>query len=346
MTGSARWFEVRRGITAVRGLVQVGADHGIPLSECLRSTGISTAALHHDATEIEGTQELSVIRNLVTQLGDRPGLGVEAGRYVTLGNLGLFGYALISSTTLREAAQTAARYTCLSNSFLHFHLDETRDDEPALIGDDADIPADVRTFVVERDLTVVGRVLPLILGDTRLKQLEVRLDAQRARIVAEQIPTISVRTDTGRNACVFAQRWLDQPLRESDAHTAELCRQQCQNLVQRRRLDLAVQLRNLLSQPGKPPSMTTISRQLSVDPRTLRRQLTAEHTTYRQLLRQTRESTAIELLTTTDLTVEHIAHRLGYSEPASFIHAFIQWCDTSPDRYRRTHTIHPDTPRT
>ncbi|MFD2400258.1 helix-turn-helix transcriptional regulator [Prauserella oleivorans] len=69
--------------------------------------------------------------------------------------------------------------------------------------------------------------------------------------------------------------------------------------------------------------------------RTLRRKLAAEGTSYRALVDEVRETVAEDLLATPALSVEQIAHRLGYSEASSFIHAFTRWKGVPPREFRR-----------
>jgi AraC-like DNA-binding protein len=45
-----------------------------------------------------------------------------------------------------------------------------------------------------------------------------------------------------------------------------------------------------------------------------------------------RISLAGRLLATDSLTVAQVAHRLGYAEAASFIHAYRRWHGTTPGR--------------
>jgi AraC-like DNA-binding protein len=93
----------------------------------------------------------------------------------------------------------------------------------------------------------------------------------------------------------------------------------------------------LLAEPGTIPSMAQIARELNVTTRTLHRHLAAEGVSFRTLIDEVRETLATELLTGTGLSVEQVARRLGYAEPASFTHAFIRWHGVAPGRYRRTH---------
>jgi AraC-like DNA-binding protein len=73
---------------------------------------------------------------------------------------------------------------------------------------------------------------------------------------------------------------------------------------------------------------------MNLSERSLRRRLAGESTSYRQILDQVRETLARAYLSDTDLRVEDIAERLGYSDAANFSHAFRRWTGTAPGRYR------------
>lgn len=72
-----------------------------------------------------------------------------------------------------------------------------------------------------------------------------------------------------------------------------------------------------------------------MEPRTLRRRLEAQGTSYREILAGVRQGLAIEYLRKTRMTTEDIASRLGYSDAANFRHAFLRWTGKTPHEYRR-----------
>ena len=124
----------------------------------------------------------------------------------------------------------------------------------------------------------------------------------------------------------------------ADANTARKLEQQCRDVLERRlsRVGVAGQVRSrLLHNPGELPPMQTIADELHVDPRTLRRRLATEGTSYRALLDEVRRQLAVELLQQ-DLSVEEISRYLGYAETANFTHAFTRWEGTAPSYFRRS----------
>jgi Helix-turn-helix domain len=62
--------------------------------------------------------------------------------------------------------------------------------------------------------------------------------------------------------------------------------------------------------------------------------LQEEGTTFRDLLSEARSRHACELLAGTDLTIEAIAGRLGYQNPANFSRAFGRAAGKTPSQYR------------
>lgn len=57
-------------------------------------------------------------------------------------------------------------------------------------------------------------------------------------------------------------------------------------------------------------------------PRTLRRRLDMEGTSFTKIRDEVRLTLAEDMLSTTRLSVEHIATHLSYAEPTCFINAF------------------------
>ncbi|HMY82724.1 MAG TPA: helix-turn-helix transcriptional regulator, partial [Agitococcus sp.] len=55
---------------------------------------------------------------------------------------------------------------------------------------------------------------------------------------------------------------------------------------------------------------------------------------FQQLLDEARKRDAIKLLQNTSLTIEQIALRLGYTDPANFTRAFKKWTGDTPSKYR------------
>lgn len=330
-------WDFRRGPAATRILVELGGDHGLSPAACLAGTGLRPQDLHDPGTLVEAGQELAIARHLLAHLGDRPGLGVAAGRRYTIGSLGVWGFALLTSPTVRDLLRLGTHYAALSFAFIKPRYEE-RDPEALVILEDGEIPPDVRAFFVERELAKLATLLPIVLGPAaRYARLETAYEGQRGAALRAAFPSTDIRTGCARHVIAFPRRRLGEPLPQADPAVARELEEQCSALLDRRRRLSGVAARvraRLLAHPHELADMRTVAAELHIDRRTLRRHLADEGTTFRALTEEIRETLAVELLTAAGLTVDEVAGRLGYHDAAGFSRAFKRWTGSPPGAYR------------
>ncbi|WP_017937794.1 AraC family transcriptional regulator [Zestomonas thermotolerans] len=329
----------RRSAISVQLLTQFGRDHGLSIDACLAGTGLDWRLLADPGAEIDAEQELQLLRNLARQLGHRPGLGLLAGRRYQLNSYGIWGFALLSSPTYRDAARLGLRYLDLTYAFHGMHLEE-HGEEARLLLDDDQVPEDLRAFLLERDLGGLLQVQRELFGrDLPPLRVELRLaEPADTRLYEAEIGVLP-QFGQAQNRFVFPRRLLDLPLASASPQTALLCERQCQHLLARRRQrdGLAARVRSrLLESPGRLPDLEQVAADLHMTSRTLRRHLGAEGTSFRLLQEEVRQTLAEELLGLGSLSLEEIAERLGYSEVSNFIHAFKRWKGVPPRRFQRS----------
>jgi len=322
-------------------MVAAGIANGMTAAECLAGSGVTEADLADENAEIWAHQEFDIIRNLIARLGDRPGAGLQVGPHSTLGRAGVIGFLILACPTLRDGVEAALPFLALSPTHLRFSV-QTDEEHTYLLADDSELPADIRAFIIERDLGgVVAAMRGAHLQFTPL-WLETTLDPQRAAELGRAwgLAPEAVYPDRRTNRIAGPRGFLDQPSPLADVNTARTLGRQCNDILDRRlsRVGVAGQVRSRLRhQPGEWPSMQNVADELHIDPRTLRRRLAGEGTSFRSLLDEVRRALAIELLEQ-DIPVEQIAERLGYAETGNFTHAFIRWEGMAPSRFRSTQT--------
>lgn len=333
--------EVRRPIVSAQILSRLAAGHGMTLDAVLRDTGIDQAALANPNTEIVAAQELQLARNLVRELGHIPGIGLDAGLQYHLSAYGIFGFALLTSTSLRNTFQTAENYLDLTYAFVRFRPGVVNDKVYELQLDESQIPDDVRQFLFERDLAAWANVmreiqpvlLPVMSASFRFKRPSY---AQRYR----ELCGLEPRFEAPDNIICFNPAHIDDPLPQSNSDMARLCVEQCRQLLEKRRVrgGIAGRVRDqLLQAPNRMAGIDEVAANLHTATRSLRRRLEEEGTTFRALSEEVRQTLAEEFLRIPGMKIEEIALRLGYAEPASFIHAFKRWKNVSPNAYREMH---------
>jgi len=327
------------GVKSLRVASNVLRTRGIAVRKCLRGTGLDEAALGESDLRISLEQELSFHRNVLDLTSD-PLIGLEIGEQYRLPNYGIWGYAVMSASTLRRALELAFRfigltYTChdvslqVSAGTACMRLVPLRDYEECL------------QVITDRDVAALFHLVGEMLGQ-RLPLEEVRLIHRGSRHRAAYERYFGCRVTFGHSCSELhvAPSLLDQALPHSDPHTARLTEYQCELLVARlNRHDSAGEQikRHLLARPGHFPSLETVARQMNRSARQLRRQLQMEGRSYTALIGELRYQLAREYLEETTLSIGEIAALLGYKEPSNFTHAFRQWSGKSPARHRNEH---------
>ncbi len=158
--------------------------------------------------------------------------------------------------------------------------------------------------------------------------------------LAEVLPVGRVSLGPEPRKVRFPRGLTDVPLPQADRATQEACLAQCEELFRSRaaRLGPAARVRTLLlSDTVAPPTFEAVAASLLTHPRTPRRQLVAEGTSYLDLLNEVRSELAMELISQVGLSVEQTSRRLGYADMASFTHAFTRWYGQPPSRFHQRH---------
>lgn len=338
VVGTPTPFDVARSAAPSRHLVETAVAHGLDAAACLQGCGLTPTDLDDPATVIRADQELAIIRNVIAGLGDLPGLGAEVGSRYSMADTGILGYALLASPTFGDAVEVACRFGTLTATLFTLAAPSVTDTEAIITFDHKGIPADVRRFIIERDVNMLLRFLPPMLGILH-SPVTIRLELADLETPAELTPVENFILDvehSDRNALCFPIELMGRALPVADPQTAARCVRQCEELLNRRRerrgISAAVRTR-MIQNSHEMPSMRVVADELGMTQRTLRRKLDAEGTTYRALLDEVRATLAAEFLEA-GLSVEEVAHRLGYSETSAFTHAHIRWNGHPPSRRR------------
>ncbi len=336
-----RW-ELRRSVASAALIVELGNEYGVSTAELLNGTRIKADWLQNPALEITGYQELRLVSNLLARLRDVPGLGLRAGIRYRVSTHGIWGFAAMSSPTVREAVNVLAAYPELSYSFSVISI-EIRHGSMSMILDDHDVPAEIRQFNAERDFGIVFSAVREFLpaafefGDVRVASPE----PAHAHLYPELLG-ITPRFSASRNEIRLPTALLDVPMPQANPHVAAMCTEQAAQLLNRRRerLGTAGAVRSELLRTRRfTTDQDDVAKALNMSVRTLRRRLTDEGTSYREIVAETAALLAEELLAS-GLTVSDVAHRLGYSGSPAFTEAFRHWEGTTPGAFARQHVPH------
>jgi len=335
--GMSAKTSVMHPVAIVQVMVNFATRYGVDAETCLLGTGITAAQLREADALIAREQEMRLIENLILALPQVPALGFELGMQYNVATFGIWGFALRTSRTLREAIGRALHYLPLSTAYCRFWsvIDER---EFAFCADPGAIPQHLRQFLLERDTgTAVNLLKELSLSGIRALGLEYEGPAPTHAARIEALCGIAPRYGSARNAIVLRREDVETPLPMYDAHLVRLLEDQCRAQLNRRQVSgVTGQVRQLILGPlGLVASLEDVAQHIAMAPRSVRRKLEKEGTSFREIVDAERQQLAMQLLQDTRMKLDEIALQLGYGDTASFTRAFRRWFGQAPGEYRK-----------
>lgn len=330
--------------TKLAAIVEALLNEGIPPNEALSGVQVRMDELHSPATRVSLNQMIAACRNAIRLTSD-PQLPFRVGSSIHLSTYGMFGYAMLSGTDFRKILEFSVKYHQLATPLAQMAL-ETKG--KCAIWTIAPVPhpridAALYQFIIEMQLGIHLSLSRDVMGSSfTFNKVAVTYSPPKCRAL-DQLAECPLLVDQPENQFVFDAEWLERlpTLGNRTTHAAMLaiCDGLLGDILQRG--GVAGRVRQVLLQDiANCPNFETVAKLLRTPPRTLRRQLRAQNTSFRELIDELRAHVAIKYLRDTNMTSEDIALALGFSDAANFRHAFRRWTKESPSTFKHVATDH------
>jgi AraC-like DNA-binding protein len=144
--------------------------------------------------------------------------------------------------------------------------------------------------------------------------------------------------DKARNALVLPLGVLELPLLGTNPGLCAVLERQLDELVADLPTGESVveRVKRLIAAElcGGEPTAEVVARRMRATPRTLHRWLSAEGTSYREILEGLRRTLAVRYLAEERLAIGETAYLLGFSDASAFHRSFKRWTGQTPAQYR------------
>lgn len=317
-------------------MINFALHHGVDRHTCLLGCGISEAALSGNEDFVTRAQEMRLIENIMLALPDGGALGFELGLQYSLATFGVWGFALRTSKTLRDALLIGVRYLPLSTAYCVIDVIEDERELGIRLSPES-IEPHLRQFLLERDMaTTINLIKELSLSGIAIKRIEFTGQPSVSADYLEQVCGVRPVFSGKSNSVTVDRSSAERLLSNYDADLVRFLEDQCRIRMQRIETSgLEGKVRQkLLGDMGLATTLNEMARALALSPRSLRRKLELEGSSFRGIVEDERKQLAIQLLDNTTMKLDELAAHLGYTDAGGFTRAFRRWMNCSPSDYR------------
>jgi AraC-like DNA-binding protein len=287
-----------------------------------------------------------ISNKLLNQLWERaaeasgdPALGVKMGRRMQPSHFFVIGHAWLASSTLLEAMERMMRYEEILDSGITDIRLEKRDDvyvisetypNPADYPGKLSVDMSITSLIILCEAAMHEPVLPT--------RLELLLPSDEPTDIYDGLINGPIITGCERNALHFSAEDLDKQLPGSIPDileaTSSIAERYIASQVEGK---VAHQVRELLVQmlPSGSVDQEAVAARLHCSASTLQRQLSADETSYRDVLESTRRDLAEAYLKEEKHAHAQIAFLVGFSDQSNFARAFKRWTGMSPGQFQK-----------
>jgi AraC-like DNA-binding protein len=338
-----KWFSVQE----IGSLIAMLRAEGMPCRDLLAAIDLEEHDLADAHKPVSARQRIIAYRYARLHSKDRA-FALHCGSRMQLASHGIWGYALMCSSTLGDALDFGFRYLRLAGPLMQKSLHMTR--ASAIVrAQDSLLLGDLFPFALEVWWSSVYSGLHTILGDElALSSLSISYPAPAYASEYERIFRCPIRFGAPYCEMEIPKACLSKRPVQANLMTAEVCKEICSRMLFQleHSSSLVTRVRNLvLATPSARLGLDEVADKLHMSARNLRRKLKAQGTSYLKILAETRSSLAKEYLATTDLGVAQIASLIGFSDAANFQAAFKQWTQQTPAQFRKSLATRSETAR-
>ena len=321
----------------IAGLVDHAHAKGLEPEAWFTGLGLTVAHVQQSEALISFRQAATIIRRALRALPSEP-LGLHVGSRDALVSFGMLGFAMLSSSNVREAFATGLEYHLASGSLMDLEAETTATEVTLRLHERFPDP-ELLPFLCEEVFASSIAIMRMMLGnDISPLRVELSYPPPPYGAAYHRLFNCPVRFDSNANRLVLPAVLMDRPLATHSAASHAVALAACRRLIEPAATtqDVISSVENLLrGKLRQRPSMADIAGWLNITERTLRRHLTEAGQRFSAIRDRVMEQRARMLLIDSTLPITNIAEELGFSDARDFRRAFRRWTGMAPRHIRQ-----------
>ena len=310
----------------------------LSMNEMLLYVDLTIDDLRNNTQGIQSSKLSEIFRYCVKTTQNKT-LAFDIGQSVPYHSLGLLGYLLLNTRTLKEMIEKFSHYQKLIGGYLKFNFSQNEEyyTFAIYINENPYIP--VPSFHAQVHLSAILSILTQILGQ-KVQPHTTYLVEDKPKIIERYIHLFgeNIKFNQQTNAILFKKDQLNIPVKNSNPSMLGYFENQANTILN----DLnetswygkvkTIILKNI---GDENITIELVAKHLNISVRTLQNYLKNEQKSFTLALTSVRMQLANHYLQTTKLDYTSVALFLGYSEASSFFRAFKKWYKNTPSKSKK-----------
>lgn len=310
--------------------------NGFDAGDIFAAVGLDRTPGQDPLDRLTTAQVAEVFRESVKRSGN-PAFGLTVARFLHPSSVHALGYALLASSTLRDACERLVYYFRLASTNGQYRIEE-KGDRFCLVLEI--IAKGVSPETMDAwNAFIVHLFRQIYLPD--LKPLSVRL-VRSCPPGCDELYRRSFHVDVEFDApyCEICldRSVVDEPLMGGNREIASQHDKIIEdNIAALDKGDVVTGTKRVILQFLSSENCTRerVAREMAMSPSRLQQKLAERGTNFQDLLGQIRQSLALDYIEQSRVSITEMSFLLGFSDTSSFTRAFRRWTGKSPRDYRR-----------
>lgn len=316
-------------------LLDLARQRGVAPAQLLEGTGLSEAELAKFGARVHEEVFAALVERAYQLTGDKA-LGLHLGKRLNLSAHATVGQAFMTCETLEQVLNFFLKYYRILAPALEVEYQQR--DGRCWITPHSPWQEEREEFSYELFFAAFAHSVNLLINNPGLEyRVELPYPEPDYSDEYRELFGDDLYFSCREGRISIPESWLDAELPSSNPALLALYEQECRRLL----ADLVEgdsltekTLQLLRKLEGHYPQMPQVADMLNVSPRTYRRRLAAEDTSFQHLLDQVRTEHATHYLQSTRLPLASIAFMVGFNDVSNFRRAFMKWTGHSPREIR------------
>lgn len=307
-------------------------SRGIGAKAFLAGTGVNETMLRNPDAFLTMEDTIGILRQAQELLDDERA-PFQFGQQLDFPAHGLLGYALVRQQSQSKLTHMIVQHLRVSLPVMDMEVSTTSRNILIHLRDTWDL-GEVRAFMAKIYMGSIYSLASQVCHQIRFEcDFSSNLDTATWRRIAR---CADIHFDCGSNQVIMPLSDRSSSEREVDASYV-LAKERARQLMQPDNVrEIVARVREAIScNPGRSSTLERVARKLGMSARSLRNHLADADASFRDIRSEIREAYATRYLTETNLPLDIIAEKVGFSDQAAFTRAYRTWSGSTPGEVRR-----------